>query len=125
MPYEPKKVQACLKAMRTKNADGRYPVNIGGPRVVILRDDTAEVSEGGIIIPDEAQRKQTKGTLLAIGDGVQHVSNEYMVTDLQLQDYVTFNVYDGVEHDIDTVMGTISVLVTHVRNVYLYGPRKV
>lgn len=125
MPYSRNKVESCLKAMRSKQSKGRVLIKVGGPRIVLLRDDADDVSAGGIIIPDQAKIIPRKGTVLVIGDGVKHVANEYTVEELEVGDYVTFNAYDGVEHDIDTDMGTLPVLVTHVRNVYLYGPREV
>lgn len=37
--------------------------------VVIVRDDTEEETPGGIIIPDTAQKKVTRGRVLAVGPG--------------------------------------------------------
>jgi chaperonin GroES len=40
-----------------------------GNRVVIKRDDTAEITDGGIMLPDAAQEKPRMGTVLAVGPG--------------------------------------------------------
>ncbi len=37
--------------------------------VVIARDDTEKTTDGGIIIPDTAQQKVTRGVVLAVGRG--------------------------------------------------------
>lgn len=37
--------------------------------VVIVRDDTEDKTPGGIIIPDTAQKKVTRGRVLAVGPG--------------------------------------------------------
>lgn len=102
----------------------KMQVGIGGPRLVLLRDDSDEVSAGGIVIPDEAQKIKHYGTVLLIGSGVKHVASELQTPDLEVGHRVTFNAYDGIEHSIPTRMGELPVLVTHVRNVYLHWPQE-
>lgn len=38
-------------------------------RVIIQQDTPEEISAGGILIPEEAQQKQTIGTVVAVGPG--------------------------------------------------------
>jgi co-chaperonin GroES (HSP10) len=42
--------------------------------VVIARDDAEEQSPGGIVIPDSAQQKVTRGSVLAVGPGTREQS---------------------------------------------------
>lgn len=118
VPFDQARYDHLRKAMEAQH------IGCAGPRIVVLRDDSEKESAGGIIIPDQAQIKKRKGTVLRIGDGVGHVASEYQVTNLAVGDRVSFNAYDGVEHDIDTDLGELPVLVTHIRNVYLYWPRE-
>ena len=40
-----------------------------GDRVVVERDDSEEKTTGGIVLPDAAQDKPSRGTVLSIGTG--------------------------------------------------------
>lgn len=42
-------------------------------RVIVARDPSEDVTEGGIILPDEAQHKPRYGTVLAVGPGLLRV----------------------------------------------------
>lgn len=118
MPTNKEKYAALIRAIE------KIGVGVGGPRVVLLRDDKDDVSKGGIVIPDEAQTIKHYGTVLLIGSGVAHVSNDIQTPGLQVGHRVTFNAYDGIEHSLPTRMGELPVLVTHVRNVYLHWPQE-
>jgi chaperonin GroES len=38
-------------------------------RILVKRDDPKAVTEGGLIIPDDAQAKSRHGTIIAVGPG--------------------------------------------------------
>jgi chaperonin GroES len=38
-------------------------------RVIIIQDPAEQVSEGGILIPEESQNRETIGTVVAVGPG--------------------------------------------------------
>jgi chaperonin GroES len=40
-----------------------------GDRVVVQREEAEERTTGGILLPDTARDKPTRGTVLAVGDG--------------------------------------------------------
>ena len=40
-----------------------------GDRVVVQREEAEERTTGGILLPDTARDKPTRGTILAVGDG--------------------------------------------------------
>jgi len=42
-----------------------------GDKVIIKRDKTPETTEGGIVIPERAQEKVTRGVVMAVGPGTQ------------------------------------------------------
>ena len=58
-------------ATATKKKPTSSGVNIQplGDRVVIRRDDSEETTAGGIVLPDSAKDKPTRGKIIAIGDG--------------------------------------------------------
>ena len=40
-----------------------------GDRVVVERDELEEITSGGIVLPDSAQDKPARGTIVSIGTG--------------------------------------------------------
>lgn len=40
-----------------------------GDRVVIERDESEDVTSGGIVLPDSAQDKPSRGTVVSVGTG--------------------------------------------------------
>ncbi len=40
-----------------------------GDKVVVERDESLDVTSGGIVLPDSAQDKPSRGTIIAIGTG--------------------------------------------------------
>ena len=40
-----------------------------GDKVVVARDESEDVTAGGIVLPDSAQDKPSRGTIVAVGTG--------------------------------------------------------
>ena len=40
-----------------------------GDRVVVARDESLDTTAGGIVLPDSAQDKPSRGTIIAVGTG--------------------------------------------------------
>lgn len=102
---------------------GSSGISTFGPRILVLRDESDEITQGGIVIPDEAKRNERVGTVLHLGTGFEDTKDEYYVKhsngeDLAVGDRVTFNAYDGVVHDIDTRLGRMEVIAFHLGNLY-------
>src|ERR1700752_2542733 len=57
-------------ATKTKTAKKRT-LNLQplGDRVVVERDESEEKTAGGIVLPDTAKDKPSRGTVIAVGDG--------------------------------------------------------
>lgn len=53
-------------ATKQKNAVKLQPL---GDRIVVQREQSEEKTEGGIFLPDSAQDKPTRGTVISVGDG--------------------------------------------------------
>lgn len=72
-------------------------LKILGDRVMIDVEDAPE-TEGGILLPETAQEKPTRGTVVAVGEGRKTDSGELIEPDVDEGDVVVFSEYGG--HDI-------------------------
>lgn len=67
-------------------------------RVFVAKDDPISVSIGGIVIPDAAQDKATKGTIIATGPGkYAEKTGVFIPTTLTQGTRVLFHPYAGSE----------------------------
>jgi chaperonin GroES len=62
-----------------------------GARVLVLPLEGESQSPGGVLLPETAKEKPQQGTIEAVGD------EEEMVTDLKVGDRVLFPKYTGTE----------------------------
>jgi len=83
-------------------------------KVLVKRLEEAEVSKGGIIIPDSAKEKPAEGEVIAVGKG--RISDDGKVTplDVKVGDKVLFGKYSATEVTIDgeelLIMGEDNIL---------------
>src|SRR5271154_6706376 len=56
-------------AKKKPSSGGATKLQPLGDRVVVEREDALERTAGGIVLPDSAKDKPSRGTVLAIGDG--------------------------------------------------------
>ena len=68
-----------------------------GDRVLIKREEAEEVTAGGIIIPDTAKDKPSKGTVVAVGEGIRNDKGELIEMALKAGDKVYFTKWGGSE----------------------------
>ncbi len=69
-----------------------------GNRVVVKPSEAAaEMSTGGIYIPDTAQEKPKEGEIVAVGPGRMTDSGERIPVDLSVGDTVVYPQYVGTE----------------------------
>lgn len=86
-------------------------------RVVIRRMDEERTSAGGIVIPDSATEKPSRGEVIAIGTGKVMEDGKVRLLDVKVGDKVLFGKYSGTEVKIgaedflvmreDDIMGVI------------------
>lgn len=69
-------------------------------RVLIKRIEE-EVTSGGIVIPDNAKEKPSRGEILAIGTGKILNNGEIRPLDVKVGDKVLFGKYAGTEVKVD------------------------
>jgi chaperonin GroES len=89
-----------------------------GQRIAVVRDPEEEVSKGGIIIPDEAKRKEPRGTVVGVGLGVD--IDDDVVSGLRVGDRVMFTKYNPIQFNITLPDGAVAKLdLMHVSDLYI------
>ncbi len=70
-------------------------------RVIVEQDEAEEVTAGGIVLPDSAQEKPQKGTVLSVGKGKLLDSGKHSDMSVAVGDVVIYGKYSGtdIEHD--------------------------
>ena len=66
-------------------------------RVLIQRLAEEEKTAGGIIIPDTAKEKPTKGKVVAVGSGTRNEKGDTLPLDVKVGDVVLFAKWGGQE----------------------------
>ena len=72
-------------------------------RVVVQADEAEDKSEGGMILPDTAQEKPQKGTIIAIGAGRISDNGELIKPEVKVGDKVLYGKYSGNEISVGGV----------------------
>ena len=68
-----------------------------GDRLIVEPLDEEQTTVGGIVLPDTAQEKPQRGTVLAVGPGALNDKGERVALDLEEGDVVVFSKYGGTE----------------------------
>jgi len=70
-------------------------------RVIVKRVEETRTSPGGIVIPDTAAEKPSRGEVIAVGKGKILESGEVRPLDVKAGDEVLFGKYSGNEVKVD------------------------
>jgi chaperonin GroES len=70
-------------------------------RVVVKRTEEERTTASGIVIPDSATEKPSRGTILAAGKGRVSDSGENVAMEVKVGDQVLFGKFAGTEIKID------------------------
>ena len=70
-------------------------------RVIVKRLEEETTSPGGIVIPDTATEKPSRGEIVAVGNGKVQDSGEVRALDVKVGDKVLFGKYSGTEVKVD------------------------
>jgi chaperonin GroES len=70
-------------------------------RVVVEPMQAEETTAGGIVLPDAAQEKPQRGTIIAVGPGKLLDSGERGELSVVVGDEVIFGKYGGTEIEVD------------------------
>lgn len=72
-----------------------------GDRVLVKPVDEEEQVKGGIIIPDTAKEKPSRGEIVAVGDGKSDDSGNKIALSVKAGDIVLYGKYSGTEVNLD------------------------
>ena len=70
-------------------------------RVIVKRMEEETTSPGGIVIPDSAAEKPSRGEVISVGNGKILDSGEVRALDVKAGDTVLFGKYSGTEVKVD------------------------
>lgn len=72
-----------------------------GERLVVQREESAAKTAGGIILPDNAKEKPTRGKVVAVGTGRVLSDGTRSPPQLKAGDSVLFSTYAGENVEVD------------------------
>ena len=73
-----------------------------GDKIIVKREEAAEMTESGIYLPESAKDKPKQGTVMALGSGnLNRETGEYIPFTVKKGDTVIFSSYSGTEVKID------------------------
>lgn len=70
-------------------------------RVVVKRMEEERTSAGGIVIPDSATEKPSRGKIIAVGNGKVSENGDLRALDVKVGDAVLFGKFAGTEVKVD------------------------
>ena len=70
-------------------------------RLIIKRMEEERTSPGGIVIPDSATEKPSRGEVIAAGHGKRNDSGDVIAMDVKVGDRVLIGKYSGSEIKVD------------------------
>ena len=83
------------KKAAKKSASGGIKLQPLGDRVVVERDESEEVTSGGIVLPDSAKDKPSRGRIVSVGDGRLLGDGSRAKPQVKVRDRVLFSSYAG------------------------------
>jgi chaperonin GroES len=84
-------------AMKEKKKPAKTALKLQplGDRVVVEREESEGRTAGGIVLPDTAKDKPSRGTIVAIGDGKLLEDGSRSKLQVNIGDRVLFSMYGG------------------------------
>jgi len=70
-------------------------------RVIVKQSDAEEKTKSGILLPDTAKEKPTRGKVIAVGPGKLDDGGKPMEIGLRVGDTVYYGKYSGTDVEID------------------------
>ena len=68
-----------------------------GEHILVEREDSATVTAGGIVLPDSAKEKPSRGVVLAVGNGKLLKDGSRSTFQVKPGDRVLFTSYAGID----------------------------
>ena len=70
-------------------------------RVIVKQSEAEEKTKSGILLPDAAKEKPTKGKVIAVGPGRLDDNGKPMEVGLRVGDTVYYGKYSGTDIEVD------------------------
>ena len=83
------------KQKETSSKGGNIKIQPLGDRVVVEREESETVTAGGIVLPDTAKDKPTRGKVISVGDGRLLDNGTRSPLQVKVGDRVLFTSYAG------------------------------
>jgi chaperonin GroES len=83
------------KKDKKENGEGKVQLQPLGDRVVVEREESESMTAGGIVLPDSAKDKPTRGLVVSVGDGKLNKDGKRTALQVKSGDRVLFTSYAG------------------------------
>jgi chaperonin GroES len=90
------------KDKETRSDDEKVQLQPLGDRVVVQREESESKTAGGIVLPDTAKDKPTRGTIISVGEGRLNKDGKRVALQVKSGDRVLFTSYAGEQFKIGT-----------------------
>ena len=90
----------AAKSAPKKKSTGSIKLQPLGDRVVIEREQSEERTAGGILLPDSAQNKPARGTVVSVGEGRLLDDGTRNKLQVKVGDRVLFSSYAGEQFKV-------------------------
>ncbi len=70
-------------------------------RVIVKQSEAGEKTKSGIVLPDAAKEKPTKGKVIAVGPGKLDDNGKPMEIGLRAGDMIYYGKYSGTDVEVD------------------------
>jgi chaperonin GroES len=83
------------KEKKESSGDDKVQLQPLGDRVVVEREESESVTAGGIVLPDSAKDKPTRGSIISVGEGKLNKDGKRIALQVKAGDRVLFTSYAG------------------------------
>jgi chaperonin GroES len=82
-----------MAATATKKTKSKVNLQPLGDRVVVRREESDQVTAGGLVLPDSAKGRPTRGVVISVGDGKLNKNGSRTPLQVKVNDRVLFTSY--------------------------------
>jgi chaperonin GroES len=90
------------KDKETRSDDEKVQLQPLGDRVVVQREESEAKTAGGIVLPDTAKDKPTRGKIVSVGEGRLNKDGKRVALQVKSGDRILFTSYAGEQFKVGT-----------------------
>jgi len=90
------------KDKETRSDDEKVQLQPLGDRVVVQREESEAKTAGGIVLPDTAKDKPTRGKIISVGEGRLNKDGKRVALQVKSGDRILFTSYAGEQFKVGT-----------------------